>query len=59
MGSPKSKVPWDFPSVSGWDVDGLFPAAVLQWRADAAGEPAGDNAEGGAEQGAVVQASGG
>lgn len=38
MWSPKRKVPWDFPSASSWDVDGLFPAAVLQWGEDAAGE---------------------
>lgn len=38
MWSPKTKVPWDFPSASSWDVDGLFPAAVLQWGEDAAGE---------------------
>lgn len=58
MWSPNRKVPWDLPSALSWDVDGLFPAAVLQWGADAAGDPAGDNAEGGTEQGDVVQASG-
>lgn len=57
--SPKRKVPWDLRSALSWDVDGLFPAAVLQWGAEAAGEPAGDIAKGSAEQGDLVQASGG